>query len=105
MIVYMIRTPFGDDGEGFHKAMKRIKTEALDQLGVIPKWLKGRDKKNGRYHYWEVENKSEAYAFLLAFGDQITEVENENTELTQKNMVKEQGKRNDYGNTSGTDRR
>lgn len=104
-IIYLVRTPFGDDGEGFHKAMKRIRNEALDQLGLIPRWLKGRDKKNGRYHYWEVEDKTEAFAFLLAFGDQIEEVEHENTELTQKNMVKEQGKRNDYGNNSSTDRR
>jgi hypothetical protein len=101
-VTYLVRTPFGDDGEGFHKAMKRIPKDAFEQLGFTPKWSKGRDKKNGRYHYWEVENKVEAYALLLAFGDQIQEkeVENEGNESVTKNMVKEQGKRNDYRTTT-----
>jgi len=100
-IKYLVRTPFGNDGEGFHKAMKRIRNEALDQLALSPVWLKGRDKKNGRYHYWEVENKVEAYAFLLAFGDQIQEheVEHDSTESNKKNMVKDHREQNGNRNT------
>lgn len=91
MIVYEIRTPFGKDGESFHKAKARISIQALEQLNVTVRWKKGRDKLNGRYHFWEVADRGEAMAFLLAFGDQIREkqIEEADVQAIAENMVKE----------------
>jgi hypothetical protein len=97
---YVVRTPFGNDGEGFHKAMKRIKAEALERFSIEARWKRGRDKRTGRYHFWVIDDRDEAMMFLLAFGDQITEkqveVTNERAESIKENMVKKQGERNDY---------
>jgi hypothetical protein len=90
MNIYEIRTPFGADGESFHKAMSRIKRESIMQLLIRPKWLRGRDKKSGRFHYWEVEDRNEAMAFLFAFGDQITEKERENHVESIEKVVREE---------------
>jgi hypothetical protein len=72
--MYLVRTPFNNDEEGFHKARKRIERQATAFLSCTPKWKKGRKKLSGDYHYWEIEDRNEAMAFMLAFGDQIQEV-------------------------------
>ena len=102
---YVVRTPFGNDGESFHRAMTRIKREALEQLEIVVRWKKGRDKKTGRYHFWVVEDEKDAMMFLLAFGDQMFKKgdTNERNEATKENMVEKQGERNDH--TNDNDRR
>lgn len=72
--MYLVRTPFNATDEGFHKARRRIERQSTEFLSCIPKWKKGRKKLSGDFHYWEIEDRNEAMAFMLAFGDQIQEV-------------------------------
>lgn len=80
-ITYEVRTPFGADGESFHKAMARIKRQSEIQLEIRPKWLRGRDKNSGRFHFWQIDDREAALMFLLTFGDQVKEKEKGDTNV------------------------
>lgn len=66
-----VRTPYPDT-ESFNEAIARIKRRAAD-LGVNPRWRKGRGRRyqQTRYHYWEVTDEAEALMLMMACGDKV----------------------------------
>lgn len=70
--LWVVRTPYRDANLTFKQARAMFEARAKG-LGIDIKWRKGRGRYDDmeRYHYWFIDNETDAIAFHLAFGDQI----------------------------------
>lgn len=66
-----VRTPYWSN-ETFIQAKNRMIVDAED-LGCVIRWRKAKGTLgcDPRYHFWEVDDTTEAMMFMMALGDKI----------------------------------